>query len=83
MVNVCDGKRLGYITDVEVDTCDGRLVSIKVPGNCKGGLFSKSEDVTIPWCDIRKIGDDIILVDLKEKICVCFDEKPPKKRKLF
>ena len=83
VVNIRDGKRLGCITDVEVDTCDGRLVAIKAPGNCKGGLFSKSEDITIPWCDVKKIGDDIILVELNEKICVCFDEPPPKKRKFF
>ena len=74
VVNLCDGKRLGFITDVEVDTCDGRLVSIKVPGKGKIGLFAKNEDITIPWCDIKKIGDDIILVDLGKSFCVCKEE---------
>lgn len=83
VVNVCDGRRLGYITDVEIDVCDGRLVAIVVPGDCRGGIFSKGEDVTIPWRDIKKIGDDIILVDVGERFCVCAEEKPDRKKRKF
>lgn len=25
VINICDGKRLGYINDVEIDSCDGRF----------------------------------------------------------
>ena len=63
VINISDCTRLGYECDVEFDI--GTLITaIRVPG--KSGilkLFGKCEDYVIPWCSIKKIGDDIILVD--------------------
>jgi len=64
VINVCDGTRYGYVNDVEIDCSCGRVVALVV--HCKGGLFgalSKNNDIVIPWESIKKIGDDIILVD--------------------
>ncbi len=64
VINVCDGTRYGYVNDVEVDCSCGKIVSLIV--HCQGkfsSLFSKNSDFIIPWDSIRKIGDDIILVD--------------------
>lgn len=69
VINTCDGRRLGFIVDVEVNVCDGRIVSIAVPGEKTGGLFTKCDDLYIPWCKIQKIGDDIILVDIGKEWC--------------
>lgn len=70
VINICDGSRYGYVNDVEVDICDGRVVSIIVPGPCKfPWFFLRREDYIIPWEAIRKIGDDIILVDYQLKVC--------------
>ena len=64
VVNICDGKRLGYVSDVRVDLCSGRLTAIVVPGKGKlFRLFDKDGDGVIPWGAIRNIGDDIILVE--------------------
>jgi len=63
VVNLCDGCRLGYVADVLIDICSGRLVALVVPG--RSGVMSflvKDEEYVIPWDDIEKIGDDIILV---------------------
>ena len=61
VVNVSDGKRLGFITEVEFDICSGKITAIIV--GCAGGLFGKGKkDIVIPWCNIEKIGEDIILV---------------------
>lgn len=64
VIDLADGRRLGFVCDVEVDICNGRIVAIVVPGR-KGlsGIFGKSEDCVIPWCNICKIGDDIIIVN--------------------
>ena len=45
VINICDGRRLGYVIDVEFDVNSGRILSIVLPGH-KGGLlnFGKSED---------------------------------------
>lgn len=64
VVNVCDGARLGFVSDVEVDTCNGCILAIIVP--CKSkyfGLIGSREDFVIPWRCIKRIGDDIILVE--------------------
>ena len=64
VVNVCDGCRLGFVSDVEVDIKCGQIVAIIVPGHSKCfGLLGCKEDYVIPWQCIRRIGDDIILVD--------------------
>jgi len=64
VINIIDGKRLGVITDIEIDVESGKLTSIVVPGNGKFlGLFGRNEDVVIPWDKISKIGFDVILVE--------------------
>ncbi|WP_378952050.1 YlmC/YmxH family sporulation protein [Pelosinus sp. sgz500959] len=65
VINVIDGKRLGGITDIEIDVASGRLTAIVVPGSGKFlGMFGRSEDVVIPWEKINKIGFDVILVEV-------------------
>lgn len=62
VVNVCDGRKLGCISEIEFDVCDGRITAIIIYG--KKGMFGKGEgDTVIPWERIEKIGDDIILVN--------------------
>ena len=33
VINICDGKRLGYVQDVTADLKTGTITSIIVPGN--------------------------------------------------
>jgi YlmC/YmxH family sporulation protein len=64
IINVLDGKRLGTITDIEIDVESGRLTAIVVPGAGRFlGMFGRSEDIVIPWEKINKIGLDVILVE--------------------
>ncbi|WP_215828770.1 YlmC/YmxH family sporulation protein [Pelorhabdus rhamnosifermentans] len=64
IINVLDGKRLGTITDIEIDVESGRLTAIIVPGAGRFlGMFGRSEDIVIPWEKINKIGLDVILVE--------------------
>ena len=63
VINLCDGCRMGYVGDVEIDVVCGRVIALVVPGRCRFfGLFGREEDFIIPWEAIDKIGDDIILV---------------------
>lgn len=65
VVNMVDGRRLGAITDLEVDLSTGRVTAIVVPGEGRFfGLFGRDEDYVIPWERIRKIGADVILVEV-------------------
>lgn len=65
VINITDGRRLGYVYDVEIDFYKGVIDSIIVPGGGKVlGLFGRDDDFVIPWENIKKIGDDIILVEI-------------------
>ncbi len=65
VINVSDGCRLGYAEDFEIDLQDGRLVALLIPGPCRFfGLFGRDSDYVVPWPAIKKIGGDIILVDV-------------------
>ncbi len=65
VININDGKRLGYVQDVTADFKTGTITNIIVPGNTKlFNLFSTGNEINIPWNCIKTIGDDIILVDI-------------------
>lgn len=64
VVNIIDGKRLGFVQDVTADLETGIITSIVVPGNNKLFNVFSSNDIVIPWQNIKCIGEDIILVEL-------------------
>jgi len=67
VINVMNGKRLGLIKDIEIDLEAGRVKSVVLPGNGKVlGLFGRNEDVVVPWQKIKKLGMDVILVELAD-----------------
>lgn len=67
VINICDGGRLGCVTDLELDLCTGAILSIIVPGEGRLlGLLRARDGLVIPFCRIQKIGEDVILVDLRE-----------------
>lgn len=80
VVNITDGCRLGYVSDVELDILTGKVVAIVVPGKCRFfGLFARADDYVIPWQCIRRFGEDIILVEvIPDRVC-----KPRPKRGWF
>ncbi len=64
VINVSDGARLGYVSDVEIDLADGRLTALIVPGAYRMmGFLGREEDTIIKWDKIKKIGEDIIIID--------------------
>ena len=66
VINITDGRRLGCVQDVCADLETGMITSIIVPGaNSKFlSIFSQSNDIVIPWQNIKCIGEDLILVEI-------------------
>ena len=65
VVNVCDGQRLGFVCDVLIDINTGCVLALIVPGRCKFlGLFWRDDDYILPWDCIKRIGGDIVLVEI-------------------
>ena len=70
VICISDGRRLGFIEDVEVEVPEGKITAIVVPGPCRYlGLWGQREDFCIPWTCIRRIGPDIVLVDVRPEEC--------------
>ena len=67
VINVCDCRCLGHVMYLDLDECNGCIRALIVPGPARfWGFFGRDCEFFIPWCDIVKIGPDIILVDVKD-----------------
>lgn len=77
VINVKDGQRLGFISDVEVEIPEGQVCALIVPGPCRFfGLLGRKDDFVIPWRCIRRIGEDIVLVEMETEKCRVPRPKP-------
>jgi len=67
VINIFDGRSMGFVSDIEVDLEKGVIDGIVIPGS-RGflGFFSKGDtDTVIKWDRVRTVGDDVILVDVE------------------
>ena len=65
VINVCTGERYGNVCDLVFDTCAGEIQAIVVPGGTRFfGLLKGREGMPIPFSKIKKLGEDVILVEL-------------------
>lgn len=63
VVNVSDGRKLGNIGDIDIDMSTGKIQAVMISKQSRMlGLFGKEEELVIPWEQIVKIGEDVILV---------------------
>lgn len=62
VVNLTNGARMGKIIDLIVDSNGKDVLGLVLPGERK--LFRANEDIFVPWCNISKIGSDVILISL-------------------
>lgn len=64
IVNIADGKKLGNMTDLEINTTTGKIEAIIVSNSSRWmGVFGRDQEIVIPWHKIKKIGTDVILVE--------------------
>ena len=64
VININDGKKMGFVQDVCADLETGTITSIIVPASNKFmGMFSGGNEIVIEWDKIKCIGEDVILVD--------------------
>ena len=66
LVNIANGKNIGNIIDVNIDYQSGNIKSFIIES--KGSVlafFNKDTDMEVKWNDIEKIGEDVILVNVR------------------
>lgn len=62
VVSIRDGKKIGSIADASLND-DGMLTSLTV---LKGRFaFTSKDEIDLKWQQIKKIGTDVILVDIE------------------
>ncbi len=63
VVNITNGQNLGRVDDLSFDPQTAGITGIVLYGRLRlFGLLGREEDVTIPWREIEKIGEDVLLV---------------------
>lgn len=68
VINISDGRRLGFVCDVEINLETGSIEGLVIPGGGRlFGFIGRENEFIIPWDKIIKIGEDIILVDMDER----------------
>jgi len=64
VINLSDGARYGFVSDLEINEEEGKILALIIPGPGRVlGVFGRDQEYRIPWEMINKIGEDIILVD--------------------
>ena len=63
VVNASDGRRLGRIVDLIFSGETGKIKGIVVPA-AKRNVFSKAQELFIPWRCVDKLGEDVIIVSV-------------------
>lgn len=67
IINLNNGQRLGIIadSDIVVDKKTGKIITLLMPERkFQFRMFGEGTAIEIPWNTIRKIGNDMIIVEL-------------------
>ncbi|WZL74897.1 YlmC/YmxH family sporulation protein [Clostridiaceae bacterium 35-E11] len=70
IVNLSDGGRLGILAESEllIDERNGKIRAILVPNfKSQFSIFYDKNFIEIPWDCVRKIGNDMIIIELDEE----------------
>ena len=72
IINIFDGGILGLIgdSDLLVDPDSGGIDAIILPARSGGlgGLRQERRAISIPWDAVKKIGSEVIVVDVEESL---------------
>ena len=65
IVSLKDGKKIGRIIDVEFDPSSGYMIKFVIErAHFVRSLFYSTEELTIKFTQINKMGEDVILIDI-------------------
>ncbi|RFA37755.1 YlmC/YmxH family sporulation protein [Virgibacillus dokdonensis] len=70
IVNVQEGARLGVLgqTDLEINETTGQIEAFIIPNYKWFGLKKEAEETKIRWNAIKKVGEDMIIIDTEKSI---------------
>ncbi|WP_078413188.1 YlmC/YmxH family sporulation protein [Priestia abyssalis] len=70
IVDVKKAERLGVLgqTDLEINEQTGQITTLIIPTVKWFGFKRQGGDIRVPWSRIKKIGSDMIIIDVEEYI---------------
>ncbi len=64
IVNINNGKKVGRVIDAKIDN-EGKIIYLVIDSKKSiRNILSNSSDINISFNQIKKIGEDVILIDL-------------------
>jgi YlmC/YmxH family sporulation protein len=68
IVDVKRAERLGVLgqTDLEINEGTGQIQALLIPTLKWLGFRKQKEEIRVPWRHIKKIGADMIIIDVPE-----------------
>ena len=68
VINIYDGKSMGFVCDIEINLKDGRIDGIVLPGDKSFmKIFGRdTNDYIVKWKYVKTVGEDVILVDVPQ-----------------
>ncbi|MBM4763916.1 YlmC/YmxH family sporulation protein [Bacillus sp. B15-48] len=69
IVDVKKAERLGVLgqTDLEIDEKTGQIKALIIPSMKWFGLKRQGGEVRVPWNHIKKIGTDMVIIDVVDE----------------
>ena len=66
IINTYDGSRLGLLgdSDLSINQRTGKIVSLVVVKRGLLGMARGSTEITLSWQAVKKIGQDMIIIDV-------------------
>lgn len=67
IIDLEKGERLGILgqTDLEINEQTGHIEALIIPTLKWFGLRKQGAEVRVPWNNIKKIGTDMIIIDMR------------------
>ena len=77
VINIHNGKSLGYVEDIVVELKKGTVEGIVIPQRSSGlfSILNKGAEIVVPWNAVRRVGEEVILVDLGGENELAFERK--------
>lgn len=69
VIDVNTGAKIGFIKDIKIDCDEYKIEALLLPTQ-KNNWFGKQDMLEIPWEKVKKVGIDVILVDVDSTAAV-------------
>jgi YlmC/YmxH family sporulation protein len=64
VINICTCKKIGYVIDIEFEKKSCHATALIVSQGIRFFNLFCNDELVIPWCNIKQIGPDVILVEI-------------------